>query len=84
MQNRSTAELGVSEEAAELFRNANAIDLHVDSFIWNRVFGYDLGRAHRGGRHARGRPGTLGTGIDRYRYRSRCYRGDAGVCDTYL
>jgi membrane dipeptidase len=41
--------LGVSQEAVELFRSADAIDLHVDSFIWHRVFGYDLGRAHRGG-----------------------------------
>jgi len=23
------------------------IDLHIDSFIWTRVFGYDLGRRHR-------------------------------------
>ena len=50
MQNRSTADdLGVSTEAVELFRSADAIDLHIDSFIWHRLFGYDLGRAHRGG-----------------------------------
>lgn len=55
MQDRSTAEaLGVSEEAVSLFRSADAIDLHLDSFIWHRVFGYDLGRAHRGGLLGRG------------------------------
>jgi membrane dipeptidase len=42
-------ELGVSEEAVELFRSADVIDLHLESFIWHRVFGYDLNRAHRGG-----------------------------------
>jgi membrane dipeptidase len=42
-------DLGVSEEAVELFRNSDAIDLHLDSFIWHRIFGYDLNRAHRGG-----------------------------------
>ncbi len=55
MQDRSTAEaLGVSEEAVALFRSADAIDLHLDSFIWHRVFGYDLGRPHRGGFLGRG------------------------------
>ena len=42
-------ELGVTEEAVELFHNSDAIDLHVDSFIWHRIFGYDLSQAHRGG-----------------------------------
>ncbi|MFZ1866387.1 MAG: membrane dipeptidase [Polyangiales bacterium] len=42
-------QLGVTPEAVQLFRDSDAIDLHVDSFIWHRVFGYDLGRAHRGG-----------------------------------
>ena len=42
-------QLGVTPEAVQLFRNSDAIDLHVDSFIWHRVFGYDLGRTHRGG-----------------------------------
>jgi membrane dipeptidase len=42
-------ELGVTEEAVELFRAADAIDLHIESFVWRRVFGYDLNQAHRGG-----------------------------------
>ena len=50
MDAASTAsELGVTEEAVALFRSSDAIDLHLDSFIWHRVFGYDLNRAHRGG-----------------------------------
>lgn len=39
--------LGISREAVELFARSEVIDLHVDSFIWTRVFGYDLGRRHR-------------------------------------
>jgi membrane dipeptidase len=46
---RIASELGVTQEAVELFRSSNAIDLHLDSFIWHRIFGYDLNRAHRGG-----------------------------------
>jgi membrane dipeptidase len=30
-----------------LFAASDVIDLHVDSFIWTRVFGYDLGKRHR-------------------------------------
>lgn len=46
---RIAEELGVSAEAVELFRSADAIDLHIESFIWRRIFGYDLDRVHRGG-----------------------------------
>ena len=46
---RIASELAVSTEAVALFRSADAIDLHLDSFIWHRIFGYDLNRAHRGG-----------------------------------
>jgi membrane dipeptidase len=42
-------ELGVTVEAVDLFRSSDTIDLHLDSFIWKRVFGYDLNRKHRGG-----------------------------------
>ncbi len=49
MDDRRTAALGISGEALELFRSAGTIDLHIDSFIWHRVFGYDLHRVHRGG-----------------------------------
>lgn len=36
------SQLGVSREAVELYRSSETFDLHVDSFIWTRVFGYDL------------------------------------------
>lgn len=39
-------ELGVSREAVEIYLASDVIDLHVDSFIWTRVFGYDLRRRH--------------------------------------
>jgi membrane dipeptidase len=46
---RTARELGVTEEAVDLFRRADAIDLHIESFVWHRVFGYELNRRHRGG-----------------------------------
>lgn len=39
-------ELGVSREATELYAASEVIDLHIDSFIWTRVFRYDLRRKH--------------------------------------
>jgi membrane dipeptidase len=45
----TASELGVTTEAVELFRSSAAIDLHLESFIWHRIFGYDLNRPHRGG-----------------------------------
>jgi membrane dipeptidase len=47
-------ELGISREAVDVYLASDVLDLHLDSFIWNRVFGYDLRRRHdRGvfGRH---------------------------------
>lgn len=38
--------LGISEAAVELHRSSEVLDLHVDSFIWTRLFGYDLRRRH--------------------------------------
>lgn len=38
--------LDVSVEAVELLLHSDVIDLHVDSFIWTRVLGYDLRRRH--------------------------------------
>lgn len=51
---RWARKLGVPREAIDLYLASDVIDLHVDSFIWNRIFGYDLSRRHgRGlfGRH---------------------------------
>ncbi|MEZ4445470.1 MAG: membrane dipeptidase [Polyangiaceae bacterium] len=38
--------LGISEEAVALYLDSDVLDLHVDSFIWHRIFGYDLKRRH--------------------------------------
>ena len=40
------ASLGVSREAVELHLASDVIDLHIDSFIWTRIFGYDLTKRH--------------------------------------
>ncbi len=39
-------DMGISREAEELYRQSEVIDLHVDTFIWTRIFGYDLLRRH--------------------------------------
>ncbi|HEX9621536.1 MAG TPA: membrane dipeptidase [Polyangiaceae bacterium] len=39
-------ELGISRHAVELYLACEVVDLHLDSFIWARVFGYDLARSH--------------------------------------
>jgi len=36
----------LSQAAIELYGESDVIDLHVDTFIWTRVFGYDLLRRH--------------------------------------
>lgn len=38
--------LDISEHAAALYLDSEVIDLHVDTFIWHRVFGYDLTKKH--------------------------------------
>lgn len=38
--------LGVSRGALDLWLASEVIDLHLDTFIWQRLFGYDLGRRH--------------------------------------
>lgn len=42
-------ELGVSREAIDLYLDCDVLDLHIDSFIWTRVFGYDLTQRHDDG-----------------------------------
>lgn len=39
-------DLGISDHAVDLYLNSDVIDLHVDSFIWTRCFGYRLDRHH--------------------------------------
>lgn len=38
--------LGVSREAIDVHLAAGVVDLHVESFVWTRVFGYRLDRSH--------------------------------------
>lgn len=38
--------LQVSEEATAIVLRSDVIDLHIDSFIWTRIFGYDVQRRH--------------------------------------
>jgi membrane dipeptidase len=46
---RWAEQLGISREAVEIYLASEVIDLHVDSFIWTRILGYDLARRHGGG-----------------------------------
>jgi membrane dipeptidase len=39
-------DLGVSREAIDVYLASDVIDLHLDSFIWTRIFGYDLTKRH--------------------------------------
>lgn len=39
----------VADAARELVRVSEVIDLHVDTFIWTRLFGYDLRKRHGAG-----------------------------------
>src|SRR6266403_598198 len=36
----------ISDEARALHRESLVVDLHVDSFLWVRLYGYDMGRRH--------------------------------------
>lgn len=45
-------QLGISPQAMEIYLSCEVVDLHIDSFIWSRIFRYDLTRAHG--------PGLLG------------------------
>ncbi|HVW34875.1 MAG TPA: membrane dipeptidase, partial [Acidimicrobiia bacterium] len=36
----------VSPAALELYRSCEVVDLHVETFVWTRIFGYDLTRRH--------------------------------------
>jgi hypothetical protein len=41
--------LGCSIDAVELCRGADVVDLHLDTFIWSRIVGYDVFARHDGG-----------------------------------
>jgi membrane dipeptidase len=38
--------LAISRVAADLYAACEVVDLHVESFVWTRVFGYDLAARH--------------------------------------
>ncbi len=38
--------LGISRTAVDLYLGADVLDLHLDTFIWTRIFGYDLTKRH--------------------------------------
>ncbi len=46
---RWTQDLGIARDAAELHAASDVLDLHVDSYLWTRILGYDLARRHRPG-----------------------------------
>jgi membrane dipeptidase len=39
-------ELGISKEAVDLYVQSDVIDLHIETFIWQRLFGYDMLKRH--------------------------------------
>lgn len=39
-------QLGISDSAIALYLDSDVIDLHLDTFIWKRLFGYDLTVKH--------------------------------------
>ncbi|MBS1961814.1 MAG: membrane dipeptidase [Bdellovibrionales bacterium] len=41
-------DLGVSIDAIDAYLASDVIDLHIDSFIWTRIFDYDLHARHSG------------------------------------
>jgi membrane dipeptidase len=38
--------LRISREAVDIYQRSEVIDLHIDSYIWHRIWGYDLRRRH--------------------------------------
>ena len=41
--------LGISRAAVDLYLGSDVLDLHLDTFIWTRIFGYDLTKRHGSG-----------------------------------
>ena len=42
----SIERLSISRTGAETYHALDVIDLHLDTFIWQRILGYDIGRRH--------------------------------------
>jgi membrane dipeptidase len=71
-------ELGVSREAIDVYLASDVIDLHVDSFIWHRVFGYDLTKRHGMGPLR----ASFSHQVDLPRIREACVTGACWVITT--
>jgi hypothetical protein len=67
------ARLSISQEAVEIYAKSDVIDLHLDTFIWTRIFGYDLGK-----KHGEGLLGATSTATATSRARWR--RGSRAAC----
>lgn len=39
-------ELGISREAIDIYLGSDVLDLHVETYIWQRIFGYDMRKRH--------------------------------------
>lgn len=42
----AAAKLGLSRGALDVYASSDVIDLHIESFIWTRIAGYDLSKRH--------------------------------------
>ena len=71
-------ELGISREAVEIYLASDVIDLHLDSFIWNRIFRYDLRKRHGRGIFAARFYGM----VDFPRVREACLTGGIWIITT--
>jgi membrane dipeptidase len=71
-------ELGISREAVELYVAGDVIDLHLDTFIWKRILGYDLLRRHGQGPTR----GHFLSHVDLPRIREACLTGGTWVITT--
>lgn len=45
-QKSNTAEIQISAEAQAIYQAADVIDLHTDTFLWQRLLNYDLHKRH--------------------------------------
>lgn len=71
-------QLGVSQEAVDIYCASDVIDLHIETYIWQRSIGYDM---HK--RHGRGPFGARGFGqIDMPRAREASITGGTWSIST--
>src|SRR5688572_10798930 len=39
-------DLGISREAVDIYLASDVIDLHIETYIWQRILGYDMRKRH--------------------------------------